>query len=241
MHSWERLVRRTLDTGTVWVLSVQHTGTWFVLDLLREHPGFPSVDPVTLDPIATRFQQFGTIRNGDIVSRGIIHGHVGHGPAAHFSDSRKFVEGNKYVELTNLIPIITPLRDPLAAMITRHARHPMLDARYIVDAFVWLAHADATPTFLRVDAPEGVDRAESLKDALGSVGLDWAAPIALRWAETWPVRNVSGDTWLKEAYRVGDPEPIAREMPDEWARLIARRDVLRPFLERFGYRNLLWW
>ena len=53
--------------------------------------------------------------------------------------------------------------------------------------------------------------------------------------------NAAGSSWVYDAYQNRDTTAIKKEMPNAWTILCAMQRTLRPFLERHGYTDLLWW
>lgn len=154
-------------------------------------------------------------------------------------------------------PTIIPLRDPLAALISYQRRaedtnqidtelfRPATD---IVDRWIMLAESEARiprVNYLAWDLPaphsrpppaEGYDiRAPGLWDTAQGLGLRDPRPCR----SGLPKLNTSGDYPLKDAYQAGDFDGLSElcGLPH----LIDSEDKLRPFLERRGYRDLLWW
>jgi hypothetical protein len=143
-------------------------------------------------------------------------------------------------------PTIIPLRDPLAALISYQRRaedtgqidtglfRPATD---IVDRWKMLAESEARlhkVNYLAWDLPEFV-ASSRLWDRAQAVGLRDPRPSR----SGLPKLNTSGDHRLKDAYRAGDLAGLASVSALGY--LIDAEETLRPFLERRGYRDLLWW
>jgi hypothetical protein len=79
------------------------------------------------------------------------------------------------------------------------------------------------------------ERAARLWDTAQELGLRDPRPSRAG----LPKLNTSGDYPLKDAYRAGDLAGLSELCGLE--HLIESEDLLRPFLERRGYRDLLWW
>ena len=119
--------------------SVQHTGTWFLLELLKRHS---KVDGVIM---------FGDMRERvpEPGKKYILHVHIGDG-----SSPLNLPYHSTYMALdvvTRILKTAIPLRDPLLSMLSRHKRHPALSHSYLVDGFVYLAKMRADCFFLPVD------------------------------------------------------------------------------------------
>ena len=120
---------------------------------------------------------------------------------------------------------IVPVRDPLLSVITaiQIGKH---DPKLRVRAFEDLVEL-ATLTkveFLPVDLP---DHREAT--------LERIKPGA---KTNWKPSNSIGDCKMKRDYHEGEVEDIP---DDTWSYLLSREVILRPMLERIGYRDLLWW
>ena len=63
-----------------------------------------------------------------------------------------------------------------------------------------------------------------------NVTTDWCAEF-----------NVDPNIELKIAYEKGDVDYIKKTMPKEWEYLIEMREILQPFFENMGYKDLLWY
>jgi hypothetical protein len=46
---------------------------------------------------------------------------------------------------------------------------------------------------------------------------------------------------MRTDYINRDIEAIKKKIPIPWRRLKENEPVLRPFYEKYGFRNLLWW
>ena len=157
-------------------------------------------------------------------------------------------------------PTIIPLRDPLAALVSYHNRalvtgqvgtdlfRPVVD---VVDRWLLLAETEErfedfpNIRYLAWDLPELESRRPDREGArMRSAGL-WAAAQAVGLTDPAPSRaglpreNSSGAYRLREAYEAGDLEGL--RILRGVGHLIDAEKILRPFLERRGYRDLLWW
>lgn len=158
------------------------------------------------------------------------------------------------IVLSWVIPTIIPLRDPLAALISYQHRAEetgqietglFQPTSVIVDRWIMLAESEARlhkAHYLAWDLEQasGVGDPESFKarlwDAAQAVGLRDPKPSRAG----LPKLNTSGDYPLKDAYRAGNFEALLIGVLG-MAYLIKVESRIRPFLERQGYRDLLWW
>lgn len=144
---------------------------------------------------------------------------------------------------------VMPMRDPLLTAISHEIRASDMDvgnwarAATVMDAHV----AEYLPLDLLTTEKE---RVGALRKVLRSRGLERGGPIkhCMRWARDWDEisgkkgeSNTSGAHPLKALYEAGDFEALQKVMPDKIAALQEHERSLRPWLERMGYRDLMWW
>lgn len=246
-------LRHVVNRGAVLVASVHHTGTVFALDFLRGHPR------------AAEYLEFrDLLRGAQVVRDDVVHLHV----MGEELESRGVIRGGfGFSDLEEIVltargcRVVIPTRDPLLALISRHARHPELDHSFIVRGFHRLAaarldHPDHPGSlnpgivFLPVDlltTPE--HRLAALVHVTHRLGwLKGGAPESEParsyiegWASSWPIRNTAGPHPLKEMYDAGDVFGIRNNLPAAYDRLIEARPVVEPFLRKLGYEDLPWW
>lgn len=217
----------------VFLPTIQHTGTWFCINLLLQHSQ------------VTSFSELRDLKFGDGYT--LIHTHFGDGETWHPNDASKFKPFYVVKELIGACPSVIPLRDPLASLITRHIRCPELQHSYIIEGFVALAQIYKENNFyvLPIDLYSDKsfeERLLVLREFLVAAGLPEESYIKF-WAASWPIVNsVRGlDIELYDNFAKGKIEPIIKVIPEEWAYLKNKESILRPFLEELGYKNLLWW
>ncbi len=138
--------------------------------------------------------------------------------------------------------LVIPIRDPLAVLLLARRRHTgtgSLNAwGQIVEMFTSEAYQ---PHFLPVDLLAAASVRDRFK-ALQRVAGEYVAPnLCEDWAEKWPVINSHGDYDLKFLYSKADVPNIREALGQEWDALRQIEPEVRPFLERLGYRKLLWW
>lgn len=221
----------------IFCLSQLHTGTVSVLAWLRAHEDCD-----------------GVLLSTDVYTSGsepatVYHEHV---RPDHQAADECFMSRTQIV-MAWAHPTLIPLRDPLAALVSYHHRaevsgqisglryRPRLD---IVDRWICLARAE--PLFKNFEHVRYFawdifqtkeDRCSRLWDMAQTLGLQDPAPSRAG----LPQENSSGDYELKRAYRRRDQHHLAGMMGAGYEYLVDSESILRPFLERRGYRDLLWW
>ena len=132
--------------------------------------------------------------------------------------------------LNHFFLLIIPLRDPLASIITKHAREP--------ETWPYRSHIENWRLC-----------ADMLSRGIGHVVTvdndpDWVAVsrhVGISESNPPEKINVSQKTALHQAYDEGDRLFLKRELNEVWFDLQKLEPMLRPHLERYGYRDLLWW
>ncbi len=170
----------------------------------------------------------------------LIHGHFNH-------DNIKMMQA-----FATTCPVVIPLRDPLLALISSKQRDRSQHGQYlhVVDQFVdMVAKIDVCrkvydPLYFPIDLIDKEDmndRRDALRAVLIHTGLDdpgYSWPVA----KDWPRPNSRDDDHdLKRAYLDGDFKTVKLHLPKEVERLKDAECVIRPLLERVGYRDLIWW
>jgi hypothetical protein len=74
--------------------------------------------------------------------------------------------------------------------------------------------------------------------ALKNVGL---SSIAGLYDSSERINSTPGFCDLREDYKNNMTENIEKKIPQVWRRLKEAQPILRPFLEKNGFNNLLWW
>ena len=218
------------------VLSIQHTGTWFAIEFLRQHSH------------AGPFHELNKMIGGPLTEKSVVHAHIA-GP--EFASGQSRALGRK--DGTNAIPtypayeilietdrVIMPVRDPMLSLLTRHGRHPLLAHTFIVDAFTRVAKKHEGVLFLPVDC-EPDRRKALLYDVLTKANLAWDDPYIEIWSRDWKPQNVSPDTAEKQWYRDGVWDKLYPVLKEEIDLLLENKHVLIPFLQELGYKELPWW
>lgn len=208
-----------------WVITPQHTGTWFFLrflDSLQQTKGI-----FTRSKLIEAFE----LKEWIITPKSIIHAHI-----AHVVDS--------FVLIANTAPLIS-MRDPLAAIISKLKRYPEFEEETnMIDVFVSMAKIlpklDAPFKISCIDLIKPENRLESLLGILEWFSLEDEPKKLKNWAEKWP-KYPCWDYELKTKYFEGDIDFLKRFIPKAWEQITKEEEVLRPWLEDLGYSNLLWW
>ncbi len=236
--SWRRLAEEVVAKEVALVLSVQHTGTWFAIEFLRQHGH------------AGPFHELNKMIGGPLTKRSIVHAHVAD---RQFAGPKKTTTPLGRTDGSNAIPtypayeilaktgrVVMPMRDPMLSILTRHGRHPLLAHTYIVEAFTRVAEHNEGVTFLPIDCVPDM-REGLLYAALRAARLPKDIPYVEQWAREWTPYNVSTDTAEKQWYRDGEWGMLRAVLTEEIDELLDSRDVLIPFLQELGYKELSWW
>lgn len=217
----------------IFCLSQLHTGTNSTLAWLESH---------------------GDCR-GVLLSTGVYTDPTAHRPTTVYHEHvRQDSRFNRQMCRTQIVlawsqPTVIPLRDPLAALISYQHRaevskqidtdlfRPRED---IVDRWCYLAEAEdliksCRIRYLALDLAEPPNESR-LWETTVALGLSDPAPSVLG----LPRRNDSGDNYLKQAFQRGDLDPLEFHLV-HLDYLRKAEPILRPFLERRGYRDLMWW
>ena len=246
----------------IMLTTVQHTGTWFMISLLCDHPavnGFVELHQACLvalsgDPLTQRKHQ----ARLDLAGINVVHTHYW----AWENSKEDAVRGAVFTLMCTLPSVVT-LRDPLRSLITRESRHPNLDHEDLLDAWVHmvenleaLSKVNAAPFLFPIDLRQAeADRRELILRMFEHVmpSGDHIGYAAKR-AATWPTEaaiirdvdlrlryNTKRDSPLRDAYNARDVAFIKSSLGGKWDALQRRENSLRPFLEEQGYRGLMWW
>ena len=84
------------------------------------------------------------------------------------------------------------------------------------------------------------DRFERLTALTTELGFD-DEELCRKWAEEWPVIESAGDSELKHWYAERDLGLLEKAMPSGLRFLRENEGLFRPWLEKMGYRDLIWW
>ena len=235
----------------IYVPTVRHSGTWFLIAFLRSHPivqGFVQLENLftsNFDKEHTVVFDCPTAKIKERFTPGglnVLHNHVCFSTriASSVVDAQKGLMAS--------LPSIVPFRDPLASIVSRYQRHPNQCHLGLAQSWVtfieFLVSSSSVLNYRAV--PLDILKSETeRRDALEGV-LDHAEiPAkghAAEWASQWPLGyNTRGNYALKARYNAGDVEYIQRTVHEEFKYLQNRRRIVQPFLESLGYRDLMWW
>lgn len=222
---------------TVFLASVPHTGTQFTRAFLNEALG--EVNEITTSAlIGSRDQRYRREGSGDTLAEtagldpqrtNLVYGHLvrDHMPTL--------------LALAAHVPTVVPVRDPLASVISREVRNTH-ERPHETQFAAWQEFPKMMawkPAMVCIDRPS---LRFLLEMAAQVVNPQYPIAVAERWRENWPRYNESAPHPLKEAYAAGDRRAVERGLgPQVWRMLRGLEDELRPVLESFGYRALLWW
>lgn len=233
--------------------TLQSTGTWWAIDALRKHPevgGFAHVENLmALQNVwALRDDWVGNPDGESIPSvedsdyqpndeRVILLYEHYNSPAPAFYRWRPQTP-SEY--LMSVLPTLSTLRDPLLCMIRAwHREPPLYPYDWLMDAWEHVAKRGDTlgVKFWRM---EPFDR-QGFRAALEGVGLSIPG-LWWKGLETEVRINYTpGECDLRHDYIHRDAVAIEKKLPKPWRRLREAEPVLRPFLETYGFENLLWW
>lgn len=227
----------------IFLPTVQHTGTWFMAEFLRRHSQVHQVQDLWM--LHDQFPDDGLI----VVSAHYCGDEISEERGIHENDVKKHFPTEVLEDLIKTFPSLTVTRDPLLSMITRKKRSPELTQTYIVDGFVALADLCmrtgimVLPVDLLGMRPYKV-KLEALRGVLKLVGLEEENYVKV-WASVWPRYNHNAELeatkGITKLYKNGNALAIREYFPAEYDYLVSQEDKIRPFLERLGYKNLMWW
>lgn len=230
----------------IFIPTVHHTGTWFCLRFLYQHSKVCYIQTGNV----TNLTDIDIVCEGKVLFHTHMMGWQGDGLYGYGlgKDRNKIpIKWNEVLEFSKAYYTISTIRDPLASIITRQKRHPGFSHQFIVDGFVELVKLSYQGLFIiPVDLYSKKSQKERytlLCKVLELVDLPEEEYVKL-WAKDWPVRNSIpglGGTALHESYALGDIAPIIQDIPDDYAYLKSKSRILKPFLQKLGYENLLWW
>lgn len=226
----------------IFLPSVFHTGMWLIAQILhwranypfeRMHPKFEKEKLLNIPPPAT------------------IHTHIL--AESGFDELKEIYD---ILNRDNKCLVIIPIKDILAAVISRKRRNPRESALHIIDGLILIAQKlkDFNPLYFPLDLlTEPKSREMMMISIEKTLGVDFieANNVSTKeFSEQWPVINDTTtycqknhgilNLELKQAYDLGEIDYIKHVLPKEWSYLIRKRRTLQPFFERLGYTNLMW-
>lgn len=244
-------------TEFIYLQTVQHTGTWFIVGFVMDHEemgGMIQEDHISAGLRKGDMIQENHVRGGKVLLEGIvpdkknlIFTHI----ASHSLKKPPFLcPRQMMITLACNRPLVVPLRDPLLAMITHRGRHPDWEEKALFHKITtWQLYFKFLADFEKhrrviycpLDALTGDNKLVVLKKIQEAYGLKDDA-LAEKWAAEWPVINsyVKHEDPPKQAYYNRDLAWFSENMPRELAALREWEHVFRPILEKW-YTDLLWW
>lgn len=214
----------------IFVPTVQHTGTWFVLRFLERFGyGIKEIWQVLED---------GKI---PIPNSTLLHTHFPVQDALS-QDLKKASPLRTIFTLVNLFKTVVPVRDPLAAILTRECRHPEYHHFYIVDGFVNMAKLHGHPNvyFFPIDL-EVEKRKEVLTGALAHCDISIDPYLISTVAEEWKPENPTPTNRFHDIYREKDWGKLESLLGPKVASVEYLRNKsaqIKPFLSALGYGDL---
>ena len=218
----------------IFLPSVQHTGTWFALSTLSRF-GFNIVD-------SKRLLEGGVNINHPSIIQ--THFPIEASYGVPFEDN-KWMSINSIQAISKIFKTVITVRDPLAAILTREARHPELRHFYIVDGFVDMAEKMAgnpNVVFFPIDLnPHPNARRDLVMKIIGHCEVDIDDDVkktASSIANTWTVQNDTPNNRFKQAYKDQNKSEIEFLLGSKMAELDYLKNkasIILPFLTGIGY------
>jgi hypothetical protein len=236
----------TIPHRYIYLSTIQSTGTWWAIKALRSHPDIGGIVHVQnlismQNGWELRGGWEGNPHNESLATNGkitMLYSHYGGLPK-----NREFVKWkprNNYENIMMVVPTLAPLRDPLTCMIRAVHRDPSLYPHdFLIEGWLHVAKRDDT-LGVKYWCMEPFDH-KAFITAVYAVGLtcpdEWVNTIAFRER----VNTTHGQIDLRQFYLQKDYEAIKLRIPEICQRLEENEPILRPFLEKHGFKDLLWW
>lgn len=247
----------------VFVPSVQHTGTWFALNFLKQFfPGGTRELTRALDDYQkpTEDALFNPTYKQRLTKPTLVHIHLPINDTRYHSDyfadslfhrrwqfnlmNMRSQPVQTLLLFSNFFKTVIPVRDPMAAILSREARQPQFRHFYIIDGYVALATEFAhhpNVKFLPIDVTDDpARRRQLLVEVMEHCGLDPAPHAVLldEASQKWEPQNVTPGNRFREAYQAGDTDALRVLLGQKWAEVEYLRNmsaVIMPFLASLGY------
>ncbi len=229
--------------SVILVATVQHTGTWFVLDMLKEHGDISNII-LFKDLVKNNIAQVPSPE-----TKSVIHVHIASTfEGIHPNDEMKSLLPILLAPMVRFYRTVMTVRDPVRCLISRHLRHPELCHNYIVDGFVYMAECKSSGLdifFVPVDLiGEAINstRRQMIVEMARHCNIGYV-PRMEQAADEWlaPSYNVTGPSELKDSYQKGKFNLIRQAIENELEYLKSKESIIKPFLKSLGYKNLAWW
>jgi len=254
------------EMKVIFTPTIQHTGTWFLNDILFRHSQVKRIvelanfflKPRDLRPYPERMEGSSEpYHDGVNIFTGHFHFFEGHrdlcsGDFRPSDDEEtNWQQGEYYLGkyhrsviefFAATFPTVVPVRDPMVAILSAHAKKGFkYQNEHIVREFKYIARMKNT-FFLPIDLEQSRhDKTIKLQRLLTHCGLD-PEPYIGRVADKWrPVNSKSADSKFRKRYQdEGMTRQMKESVPGVWS-LLEAEPVIRPFLESLGYESLPWW
>lgn len=227
-----------MNKKTIFVTSVQHTGTWFVLRFLENF--IPNIH-----------HTFKMIREPTVVKEdAIVHCHF---PVANISGWGTGMELGGILTFLSIFKTVIPVRDPFAALLTRESRHPEERHFDIIKGFIKMVELRVMEypnvKFLPIDLYKTVEeRLALLNEIVDHCEIDVTEhqDLLLKIATEWKKEGYTPQNRFVEMYKEGDMEQIMFLLGPKQAEVEYLKNqheiIFTQFLEKLGYKrkDLLW-
>lgn len=136
--------------------------------------------------------------------------------------------------------VIIPLRDPLAAVVRANTTRRSFGVRCAKSFLTIKELGDIYNVhYLPVDVLAARSRRKRLSALRNILPEGYGdRKILYPWSEQWPIHNERVYD-LKDLYVNKDIDGLSKL--DGWSELIETKSILRPWLEKLGYKKLIWW
>jgi hypothetical protein len=229
----------------IFIPSVQHTGTWFALNLFKRFGFGLSTAREFLDGTIARVEE-PTLLQVHLPISNNLDKIIANDPfELRTYDTSAPMCMNSIIMLSKIFKTIVPIRDPLAAILTREARHPELRHFYIVDGFLQMARhlsGNSNVMFLPIDLMEhSGNRKDLLIRMLNHCEISVTEEneeIVNEVAHIWKSENDTPNNRFKKHYDEGNISKIlfmlgAKEAEVEY--LKNQASTILPFMASLGY------
>lgn len=231
-------------TSLIYVLSLHHTGTWFTIRMLCNHPqvkGFLQMKNMERNNWHSFEKEHGVGVKEKFVfgELNVVH--------RHFEDHRGMPVPDLNMLAEEKMPVVVPLRDPLLTLLSGQGREKyscQARAKMWVEFVETLEQLKTLPhmVFIPVDLWAELSYAERvprISRVYAACRLNIDQEHLSYWSSKWPVVNPTAHhDPARKIYKQGE----ARESWTEMVKCLRKfESQLRPFLERQGYGRLPWY
>lgn len=223
----------------LFLYTVHHTGTWFLIEFLKGHPD------VKQFYLMKEFYEVDDWIHHDKIA---LHNHVHLNQPSLYKEWKRvpLLFTNHYYNdaFISTYPTIIPIRDPLLSLITRHKRRDDWSHKFIVEGFCEIARLADHPNvyFMPLDLMENnSQRIEAFRNLCNHCQIAFNDYVR-EYAKIWKPQNTWADKFdFQEMYAKRDAAGLRKVLGNNYDVLLARTDIIRPFLQGLGYENLIWW